>query len=173
MYLGSEFYAAAAEGCRLLGLRALFVTPHEEQVRRCLPDSVWRFHYLPFSKLMPHVGAIIHHGGRGTLSCANAAGIPQLILVMGVDRPDNAVRLQRLGVGSYLPTPGWTPNLVAAALSQLIGSSAVKRRCRELADRLRHCDAVATACDVIERNVAFSVTGSARAVRAGRAGDGR
>ena len=173
MYLGSEFYTAAAEACRLLDRRAILVTPFEEQVPKCLPDSVRRFRYLPFSKLMPQLEAIIHHGGRGTLSCAAAAGIPQVILAMGADRPDNALRLQTLGVASYLPTPGWTPNLVAAALGRLIGSSAVKRRCRELADRLRHCDAVATACDVIERNVAFPVKGSARAGGPGRSGDGR
>jgi UDP:flavonoid glycosyltransferase YjiC (YdhE family) len=150
MYLGAEFYAAAAEACRLLHRQGILVTPHEEQVPKHLPDSVRRFSYLPFSKLMPHVDAVIHHGGRGTLSCAIAAGVPQLVLAMGADRPDNAARLQSLGVAEYLPPPSWKPDLVAAALGRLIGSSLVKDRCKKLAGRLLDRDAVTAACDLIE-----------------------
>jgi rhamnosyltransferase subunit B len=151
MYLGAEFYTAAAEACRLLGRQAILVAPHEEQVPKTLPDSVRRFGYLPFSKVMPRVGAVIHHGGRGTLSRAVAAGVPQLVLAMGADRPDNARRLKRLGVADYLPPPHWQPDRVAAALHRLMSSSVVKSRCQDLSDRLRHGDAIDAACEIIER----------------------
>jgi len=150
MYLGTEFYAAGAEACRLLNRRGILVTQHEEKVPRFLPNSVQRFSYLPFRKLMPHVGAVIHHGGMGTLSGAMAAGIPQLVLAMGADRPDNASRLRRLGVAEYLPPPAWQPTTVAETLRQLTSSQAVRERCRDLARQLRENDAVVTACEVIE-----------------------
>jgi rhamnosyltransferase subunit B len=156
MYLGSEFYAAAAEACRLLDRQAILIVPHEEQAPKTLPDSVRRFSYLPFSKVMPQVDAVIHHGGRGTLSRAIAAGVPQLVLAMGADRPDNAQRLKRLGVADCLPPPHWTADRVAAALRRLMGSSVVKNRCKELAARLQQCDATTAACEIIEEVVRFS-----------------
>ena len=67
MYLGANFYKVGAEACRLLHRRGILVTQHQEQVPNELPDSVRRFTYLPFGKLMARVGAVIHHGGRGTL----------------------------------------------------------------------------------------------------------
>jgi UDP:flavonoid glycosyltransferase YjiC (YdhE family) len=151
MYLGAEFYTVSAEACRLSNRRALLVTQHEEQVPKHLPDSVRRFSYLPFGKLMDHVGAVIHHGGRGTLSCAIAAGIPQLVLAKGADRPDNAFRLHRLGVAEYLPPPKWKPEIVAESLHRLTNSSVVSNRCKELATLLRGGDAARTACELIEK----------------------
>lgn len=171
-YLGSEFYEVAAHACQLLGRRAILVIPHDQQVPKYLPDLVRRFRYLQFSKLVPRVAAIIHHGGRGTLSCAIAAGIPQLVLAMGADRPDNAMRLQSVGVASYLPPPRWKPSLVAAALGRLLESSRVKNRCRELADRVRNCDAVTAACDVIEGCVRSPGQGGADAKQVIVAGGG-
>ena len=153
MYLGAEFYAAGAEACRLLSRRGILVTRYEEQVPKRLPYLVWRFSYLPFGKLMAHVGAVIHHGGRGTLSCATAAGIPQLVLAMGADRPDNAARLQRLGVAEYLPPPAWQPSIVAERLRKLTDSQSVRERCKELARRIAVADPLTSTCKIIEEAI--------------------
>jgi UDP:flavonoid glycosyltransferase YjiC (YdhE family) len=149
-YLGPEFYTVSSEACRLLNRPGILITRHQEQVPKFLPDSIHRFSYLPFRKLMAHVGVVIHHGGRGTLSCAMAAGVPQLVLAMGADRPDNAARLRQLGVAEVEPPPRWKPDLVAAALDRLINSSLMQDRCKELASRLRDCDSAAVACKLIE-----------------------
>lgn len=153
MYLGSEFYAVSAEACRLLNFRGILVTRYQEQVPTRLPDSVRRFSYLPFGKLMPFLRAIIHHGGRGTLSCAIAAGTPQLVLAMGADRPDNACRLQRLGVAEYLPPPKWQASAVAEMLEQVTNSQAIRVRCADLARRVALTDPLTTACNVIEETI--------------------
>jgi UDP:flavonoid glycosyltransferase YjiC (YdhE family) len=150
MYLGRDFYAVSAEACRLLNRSAILVTQHDPQVPKDLPEWVRRFSYLPFGKVMPRVRAVIHHGGRGTMSCALAAGVPQLILAMGADRPDNASRLQRLGVAESLPPARWKPEILAESLHRLTSSPAVSSRCRELAVRTATGDAAATACDWIE-----------------------
>jgi UDP:flavonoid glycosyltransferase YjiC (YdhE family) len=99
------------------------------------------------------MGAVIHHGGIGTLGCALSAGVPQLVLPLGADRPDNAERLQRLGVAEYLPPPQWKPELIADALRRLLDSPAVLHRCKEFAKRLENANAVKVACDVIERQL--------------------
>ena len=46
--------------------------------------------------------AVVHHGGIGTTAQALATGTPQLILPLGFDQKDNAVRVKRLGAGDWL-----------------------------------------------------------------------
>ena len=152
-YLGAEFYTASAEACRLLNRRGILVTQHQNQLPKRLPDCVRWFNYLPLRTLMPHVGAIIHHGGMGTLSGAIAAGLPQLVLAMGADRPDNALRLQRLGVAEYLPPPAWQPSTVAQKLCELTNSEVVRGRCKDLSRRVAATDPLTAACKIIEDTI--------------------
>jgi UDP:flavonoid glycosyltransferase YjiC (YdhE family) len=79
------------------------------------------------------------------------AGIPQLVLPKGADRPDNAARLQNLGVAESLPPPEWQPELIANALMRLLSSPMVAEKCRTLADRLKDQDGTQAACQVIEQ----------------------
>jgi hypothetical protein len=97
------------------------------------------------------MSAIIHHGGIGTCAQALAAGIPQLILGIGADRPDNAFRLQHLGVAEFLPPPRWQPASVAEALQRLIGNAEVQGRCQALAERIRTFDSATATCEAIEK----------------------
>ena len=99
---------------------------------------------------MAHVDAVIHHGGMGTVGWATAAGVPQLVLAMGADRPDNAARLQHLGVAGYLPPRAWQPSAVAEQLGKLTNSQAVRKRCRELARRIAVTNPLAATCKIIE-----------------------
>jgi UDP:flavonoid glycosyltransferase YjiC (YdhE family)/glycosyltransferase involved in cell wall biosynthesis len=148
---GTECFRVAVEACQLLGRPGIVVARHQELLPSPLPANVRWFKYVPsLSALMTHAGAIIHHGGMGTLSQALAAGIPQLALAAGGDRPDNATRVQRLGVAEFLPPMRWQPELVAESLHRLINSSEVQQRCRELAQRLSNADAAARVCDLIE-----------------------
>jgi UDP:flavonoid glycosyltransferase YjiC (YdhE family) len=102
---------------------------------------------------MKRMAAVIHHGGIGTIACATATGVPQLILAHGADRPDNALRLQRLGVAEYLPPTAWRPGVLAEKLNELTGSLSVRECCSELAARIAVTDPVAAACRVIESAV--------------------
>jgi rhamnosyltransferase subunit B len=149
-FTGSGFYRACVEACRRTGRRAILVTPHDGMVPTDLPDTIRRYSHLPLGKLMPFMEAVIHHGGRGTMSCALASGTPQVMLAWGADRPDNAARAERLGVARYLPRPSWDADTIGRALETLAGSSAVRVRCRELAERIAGTDSLTAACEVIE-----------------------
>jgi hypothetical protein len=99
---------------------------------------------------MPYMGAVIHHGGLGTLSNALAAGIPQLVLAVGGDRPDNGLRLQKLGVGEFLPRSQWQPDIIADTLSRLVASPSTREHCQDVSRRVLESDPVNAACSVIE-----------------------
>ena len=74
-----------------------------------------------------------------------AAGVPQVLLAFGYDRPDNATRLERLGVGKYLPPGRWVAEEIAAVLEGLTKSAEVKQKCDELSRKLRSNRAAAAA----------------------------
>ena len=146
----SRFFKTAVEAVQQLHWPALLLTRHEPQLPRHLPDHVLYRPYVPLSQVLPRCAAIVHHGGIGTCAQGLAAGVPQLIMPMGYDQPDNATRLGRLGVGAWLEPQEFTDNRLAAALQHLIESSQVAASCRRYADRIKTSDANEQTCDLIE-----------------------
>ncbi|HET6882393.1 MAG TPA: nucleotide disphospho-sugar-binding domain-containing protein, partial [Pirellulales bacterium] len=153
MLHGREFFSAAAEACMLLGRRGILLTRFAEQVPGHLPSGVRHFPYAPFSQLLPRAAALVHHGGIGTLSQGFAAGVPQLVMPMSFDQPDNAARLQRLGAGMAIPPKRFQAARVAGILQRLLASRDVARRCDEIADKMEQRRGLETACDVIEQAI--------------------
>jgi rhamnosyltransferase subunit B len=152
MYLTSDFFSVSSAACQLLDRTAILITPHEKLLPARLPQTVHWFKRLPLGQLMPYVGAVIHHGGIGTTACAIASGVPQLVLPHGADRPDNARRLQGLGIAEFQPLARWHPDIVAGTLRRLLTSSVVRVRCEELALRLGYSDALGAACELVEKS---------------------
>jgi UDP:flavonoid glycosyltransferase YjiC (YdhE family) len=150
MVHGIDFFRAAAEACQLLGRRGVLLSRYSAQLPTDLPPSVRHFDFVPFSSLLPRAAALVHHGGVGTLSQGLAAGVPQLIMPMSFDQPDNAERLRRLGVGAALSRRRFRAPAVAAALEQLISSSLVAESCRRVADRFRDDASIDQTCRLIE-----------------------
>jgi len=115
----SRFFAVAAEAVQRLGCRAVFVTREPKQVPPQLPANILTVEYAAFSTLLKYAAVFVHHGGIGTLSQGLAAGVPQLIMHMAHDQPDNAERLERLGAGSGLSVRQFTPERVTQELRRL------------------------------------------------------
>lgn len=146
-----EFFRVGLEACARHGLRALVGTRFPDQLPSPLPPHAWRFDYLPFSALLRHVGILVHHGGIGTLSQAFAAAVPQLVMPMAHDQPDNAARMQRLGAGVSLPPHKFTVPNVAAALQRLTQESSFSTGCAKLAAWCAASHAPAQAVAALER----------------------
>ncbi len=124
----SRFFAVAAEAVQRSGCRAVFVTREPKQVPLNLPANILTVNYAPFSTLLKHAAAFVHHGGIGTMSQGFAAGVPQLIMAMAHDQPDNADRLERLGAGIGLSVRQFTPKRVAHELQRLLSEPAFRQR---------------------------------------------
>jgi len=133
----ARFFAVAAEAVQRIGCRAVFVTREPKQVPPNLPASILTVDYAPFSALLQHAAVFVHHGGIGTMSQGFAAGVPQLIMAMAHDQPDNAARLERLGAGSGLTVRQFTPERVAHELTQLLQRVAVRQASLKYAAKLR------------------------------------
>ena len=146
----TEFFRTAAEACVQLRRRGMLMTKYPDQLPPGLPSSVRQFGFVPFSKLLPRVAAMVHHGGIGTCAQGLANALPQVVMPMAYDQLDNGSRLTRLGVGAVVPQAKFKTTRVAAVLGELLGSADVRERCQDLASR---CDGPASldaASDLLE-----------------------
>jgi len=150
MWQGRAFFDAAVGTCRLLKKRGLLLSRRREHIPPNLPPEVLHVDFAPFSELLPRCAALVHHGGIGTSSQALAAGIPQLVTPMAHDQPDNANRLQKLGVARSLPVKRFKPEPAARLLRELLESTSVASACVQVRERMRHQNGIAQSCDLIE-----------------------
>ena len=144
------FFEASIQASIELGRRALLLTQYPDQVPSPLPDGVATFAYVPFAAVLPHSAALVHHGGIGTVAQALAAGIPQLVRPMAFDQPDNAARVQRLGVGLSIRPDHYIPHTVVRMLHTLLNSQDVLTKCRFYSDVIHPDTGLAVACNAIE-----------------------
>jgi rhamnosyltransferase subunit B len=145
-----SYFRQSIEAARQLGCRAILLTPRPEQIPGPLPDGIAGFSFVPHRLLLPHAAAFVHHGGTGSMAAGLAAGVPQLLVPSTGDQPDNARRLQALGVSDTLPVTRYRTDRVAEKLSRLLASTAVRERCREYMGRVQGAS-FARVADALER----------------------
>jgi rhamnosyltransferase subunit B len=150
MFRGQRFFKAAVDTCVRADVRGILLTRHGEHLPPALPDNVIHVDYAPFSELLPRLGALVHHGGIGTSAQAMACGTPQLVVTFTHDQPDNAHRMQRLGVARTLPIARFNGRRGARFLRGLLDSPQTRNRCREIARRFDGVDGLDDTCDLIE-----------------------
>jgi rhamnosyltransferase subunit B len=146
----NQFFLDCIETCQLLGQRGILLTQHPEQLPTELPQGIQHFAYLPFSKVLPHAAALVHHGGIGTTAQAIATGIPQVIRPMAHDQPDNAARVEKLGIGASLSTKKFNAATLAEKIETLLTSQAVLERCKTCAERIDPDQSLDETCMIIE-----------------------
>jgi UDP:flavonoid glycosyltransferase YjiC (YdhE family) len=136
----ADFIREALTACVQLNKRVIIITPYADQVpglARGLPSTVAHFNYVPFSQVFPAAAAVIHHGGIGTTAQCLAGGVPQLIMPMAHDQPDNANRVKKLGVGDFLYPKHFRAPAIAEKLEQLTTSTAVRAACARVRQKMR------------------------------------
>jgi rhamnosyltransferase subunit B len=149
MLHGENFFEQSVKACALLGKRGVFITPFREQLPSKLPSIIHHCDYASFSELFPRAAAVVHHGGIGTLAEALAAKIPQIIQPTAHDQPDNAARLEQLGIAATIKPRNYQAATVARKISALLSSSEVGARCNQYGVRIDFAGALRATCDAI------------------------
>ena len=147
-----DFYDVSIAAARKVGRRAiLLVGPGNAEAlqQKGAPADVHFADYAPHSVLFPHAAAIIHHGGIGTTAQAMRAGKPQLVVPHFGDQPDNANRVERLGIGRMIAPSAYNPTRAARSLASVLNTAHLNRTAY-MARQLANEDGVAAATDAIE-----------------------
>lgn len=151
--IADDFWDESLEAVRRLGVRAVMLAGpvHAPRIAAMAPRSVMAVAQAPHSLLFPRASVNVHPCGVGTTGTALFAGVPQLAVPFANDQPDNANRLERLGVARAIYPGGYRAARVVAALRALHGDARYAQRARELGAIVASERGAETACDVIER----------------------
>jgi UDP:flavonoid glycosyltransferase YjiC (YdhE family) len=82
-----------------------------------LPAHVRAERWIPQAEVFAEADAMVGHGGFGTTMGALLAGVPQVVLPLFADQPDNAGRIADLGAG-LAADPGSVPAAVERVLAE-------------------------------------------------------
>ena len=89
--------------------------------------------FVPHDLLLPHMAAVISHGGLSTITAALAAGVPLVCIPQGRDQSDNAERVAASGVGRAVATDAPAAQ-IACALTELLADPAALGAARRFAE---------------------------------------
>lgn len=143
-----EVFSKAVDALNNIGMRGIFVTKFSENIPENL-QNVLTIPYADFSALLPKMALVVHHGGIGTAAQTLRAGVPQVIVPLAFDQPDNAYRLKTLGLGEFVHGMEFkTPELEQAILRAIECTS--QEKLSELRKELLHSDGRSSAADHCE-----------------------
>lgn len=157
VHAGASFLRESLAAATALNRRAVLLTGSPDMRSRLpatLPAGIAVHEYAPHGALFARAAAVVHHGGVGTTQEALRAGRPQLVVPHGFDQPDNAARIERMGVGRVLRASRYRADRAAAALGDLLADHALQARATQVASLVRAERGAAVAADAIEAAMA-------------------
>ncbi|MCW8133264.1 MAG: glycosyltransferase family 1 protein [Planctomycetota bacterium] len=152
---GARAVALHAEAAARLGRRLIVQRGWAGLAPGALPAGIDRSRVffaeqLPHDWLLPRCGALIFHGGMGTLAKGLRDACPMLVEPYGRDCFFNAGRLLELGVAAAVNPHQATAASLARVLAERVDCPAVRERLKPIAAAIRAEDGTARACERIE-----------------------
>jgi UDP:flavonoid glycosyltransferase YjiC (YdhE family) len=114
-----------------------------------LPANVRVERWVPQADLMPHVAAMVCHGGSGTVTMGLAAGVPMAVLPLFADQPWNAERVDALGAGIALDGGAEAVGRLRDAVVRLTGDPAYRATAQKIAAEMRALPPVDAAVGIV------------------------
>ncbi len=152
-----DFYEESARAAKKLGVRAVLLVgtdprndPRNRPQPQELPDSICPAEYAPYSGLFPGASLVVHQGGVGTTAQCLRAGRPMLIMPYSHDQPDNARRMNRIGVARVIQRSQYKPLRVARQVRAILDDPEYAQKARVAAEEVASENGVKTACDALE-----------------------
>lgn len=99
------------------------------------PPNVTVRGFIPHEQLLPHMAAVVSHGGLGTINAALTSGVPLICIPQGRDQPYNAQRVVASGVGRAVATDA-SPVEIATAIEKLLADPDALNTAHRFADAI-------------------------------------
>jgi MGT family glycosyltransferase len=119
--------------------------PQHDQLE--LADNMVGEEFLPQVSVLPHVDAVITHGGNNTVTECLYFGKPMVVLPLFWDQYDNAQRMDETGLGIRLDTYAHAPEELTRALEDVLTRG---ERLEPIARRLQQSPGTQRAAELIE-----------------------
>ena len=112
-----------------------------------LPPNVAAFPYAPYEALFPLAAVNVQHGGIGTTAQALRSGRPMLVVPFAFDQPDNAARVEALGLAKTIFINDYKARRVVRELDALLHDPAYAERAKVVGERMSAENGAERACD--------------------------
>lgn len=134
--------------------RAVLLTNWRGIESKHIPDDIFIAEDIPHAWLFPRMGAVVHHGGAGTVGAALRAGVPQIVVPHVADQFFWSKHVAELGLG-YTPIPrkSLSVSTLVQAIRTTIYDMPMRERAQRMGQRIRAEDGTGNAIQVIERIV--------------------
>jgi MGT family glycosyltransferase len=116
-----------------------------------LSENMSGAEFLPQTSVLPHVDAVITHGGNNTVTECMWFGTPMVVLPIFWDQHDNAQRVHERGYGIRLATYDLTAELLGDAVDRVLTDGTLRARVAAAGQRLRRRPGTVLGADLIER----------------------
>ncbi|MGH2915229.1 MAG: glycosyltransferase [Solirubrobacteraceae bacterium] len=116
-----------------------------------LAENMLGTEFLPQTSVLPHVDAVITHGGNNTVGECMWFGRPMVVLPVFWDQHDNAQRVAEAAYGLRLPTYALAPGQLGAAVDAVLTDRTLSERAARAGARLRARPGTTLAANLIER----------------------
>jgi MGT family glycosyltransferase len=97
------------------------------------PPNVTVRDFVPHDVVLPHMAAVVCHGGLSTITSALAAGVPLVCIPQGRDQHFNAARVAACGVGQVV-APEAPPAEIANAVQTVVDDAMARKAARRFAE---------------------------------------
>ncbi len=131
--ISADFYRRVLEALAPLADRVSAVVVAPPDVLPDPPEHITVVPHVPMLRLMPHVDAVVSHGGMNTVAEALAHGVPLVVAPITLDQPTTAAQVVSCGAGLRADFDRATPDQLRAAILAVLDVPAY----REAAARVR------------------------------------
>ncbi|MDF1563287.1 MAG: glycosyltransferase [Deltaproteobacteria bacterium] len=144
---GARFFAAAAEALAAMEVQGILVAP-EGRVGD-LPTNVIRRDFVPQLELLPHLSAVICHGGQNTVSESLAHGLPLLVAPIRDDQPVIAEQVVAAGCGLRLRFSRSGAAEIREALEAILSDEGYAARAAAIGESLKRAGGAEAAAEAL------------------------
>jgi MGT family glycosyltransferase len=116
------------------------------------PPHVRIERYLSHALLLPRCDVVVTHGGYGSVMACLDAGVPMVVIPLaGGDQTGNAERCAALGVARVVAADQRTPEVIRAAVRDILGDPRYRENAGRLRDQIRALPGPDHAVGLLER----------------------
>ncbi|WP_435798502.1 glycosyltransferase [Streptomyces decoyicus] len=158
---GARFYPAVLRAADALADRAQLILAAPVDLAGTVPDHMLHQEYVPQLALLPHLDAVLCHGGHNTVCEALAHGLPLVVAPVRDDQPIVARQVTEAGAGVRVRFGRARADELHRALAAVLDDPAHRRAARRVQASFAAAGGARTAADRLEK-LPPGATGSGR-----------
>ncbi len=148
---GARFYPAVLRAADALADRAQLILAAPADLAGDIPPHMLHQEYVPQLQLLPHLDAVLCHGGHNTVCEALAYGLPLVVAPVRDDQPIVARQVAEAGAGVRVRFGRARADELHQALTAVLDDPAHRRAARRIQASFAAAGGAATAADRLEK----------------------